>query len=86
MQRFPACRDALGPVVRALGIDMADHWQPTAGYFAKVRKSDTLSALAGADGKAPAELTKLKRDQLAEEAAKRLAGSHWLPPTLRNVA
>lgn len=65
---------------------MADHWQPSAGYFAKVKKSVTLAALAGEDGKAPAELTKLKRDQLAEEAAKRLAGSRWLPPTLRNVA
>jgi ParB family chromosome partitioning protein len=86
VQRFPASRDELGPVARALGIDMADHWQPTAGYFAKVKKSDTLAALAGEDGKAPVELTKLKRDQLAEEAAKRLAGSRWLPPTLRNVA
>jgi ParB family chromosome partitioning protein len=86
VQRFPASRDELGPVALALDIDMADHWQPTAEYFAKVKKSDTLAALAGNDGKAPAELTKLKRDQLADEAAKRLAGSRWLPPTLRGVA
>ena len=83
VQRFPASRDAIGPVALALGIDMADHWQPTAGYFGKVRKADTLAALAGADGKAPAELAKLKREPLAAEAAKRLAGTRWLPPTLR---
>ena len=56
---------------------------PTAGYFGKARKADTLAALAGADGKAPAELAKLKREPLAAEAAKRLAGTRWLPPTLR---
>lgn len=83
VQRFPNSTDQLGPVAEALGIDMADHWQPTPAYFAKVKKADTLAALAGDDGKAPADLAKLKRDQLAEEAAKRLAGTRWLPPTLR---
>jgi ParB family chromosome partitioning protein len=83
VQRFPASRDAIGPVALALGIDMADHWQPTPAYFVKVKKADTLAALAGADGKAPAALAKLKREPLAEEAAKRLAGTRWLPPTLR---
>jgi ParB family chromosome partitioning protein len=86
VQRFPASRDAIGSVANALGIDMADHWQPTPGYFVKVRKADTLAALTGPDGKAPVELAKLKREPLACEAAKRLSGTRWLPPTLRQAS
>jgi ParB family chromosome partitioning protein len=87
VQRFPTSRDAIGPVAQALHIDMADHWQPTAAYFAKVKKADTLAAItAAAGGQAAPELAKLKREQLAEEAAKRLAGTRWLPPTLRVAA
>lgn len=86
VQRFPASRDELGPVATALCIDMADHWQPTPAYFAKVRKADTLAALTGDDGKAPSELAKLKREPLANEAAKRLSGTRWLPPTLRHAS
>lgn len=83
VQRYPNSSDRLGALAAVLQIDMADHWHPTPGYFERVRKAETLAVFADASGKAPADLTKLKRDQLAQEAAKRLAGTRWLPPTLR---
>lgn len=85
VQRFPNSTDTLAPLAGALGIDMADHWQPTGDYFRRIKKADTLAALDVA-GKADAELKKLKRDALADEAASRLYGTRWLPPTLRAAA
>ena len=69
------------PLLAALQLDMATHWQPNAGYFQRVRKSDTL-AILGAHGHGGPAFAKLKRDVLAESAASLLAKSGWLPPTL----
>lgn len=85
VQRFPNSTDPLAPLVALLGVDMRQHWTPTPAYFARIKKAETLAALAG-DGKPDAALQNLKRDALAEVAAQRLAGTGWLPPTLRNVA
>lgn len=85
VQRFPNSTDSLAPLADALHIDMADHWQPSGGYFRRIKKADTLAAL-GLAGKADAELKKLKRDALADEAAARLAGTRWLPPTFAVTA
>lgn len=85
VQRFPNSTDTLAPMAEALGIDMADHWQPEGSYFRRIKKADTLAALDAA-GRGDVELKKLKRDALADEAAARLAGTRWLPPTFRAAA
>lgn len=69
------------PVVKALGINMADHWQPNAGYFKRIRKAVTVKLLADHGHTDPA-LAKMKRDALADRAAELMAGTGWLPPTL----
>ena len=66
------------------GVDMRDHWTPNAEYFAAIRKSDTLAAIEAVKPEADAKaLGKMKRPELANAAAEQLAGTGWLPPTLR---
>jgi ParB family transcriptional regulator, chromosome partitioning protein len=64
---------------------MADWWQPTAAeYFARVSKQQALDAVAEGSTKEAAEnLARLKKDELAKEAEKRLNGTRWLPAILR---
>jgi len=69
----------------ALGLDMAQWWQPTAeSYFSRVPKARTLEALAEAISPAAAQsLAGLKKDALAARAEEKLAGTGWLPAILR---
>jgi ParB family chromosome partitioning protein len=69
------------PLLSALKMDMAAHWTPNAGYFKRLRKTDTLAILTQYGHGGPA-FAKLKRDVLAESAGNLLAKSGWLPPTL----
>ncbi|TWT20321.1 ParB/RepB/Spo0J family partition protein [Luteimonas marina] len=69
------------PLLSALKLDMTDHWKPNAGYFKRLRKSDTL-AILGKFGHGGPAFAKLKRDVLAESAGNLLAKTGWLPPTL----
>jgi ParB family chromosome partitioning protein len=69
------------PMLSALKLDMAAHWSPNAGYFKRLRKTDTL-AILGQYGHGGPAFAKLKRDTLAASAANLLAKSGWLPPTL----
>lgn len=69
----------------ALGLDMAQWWQPTAAnYLARVSKSHILEAVAEAVSPSAAEnLGTMKKDALVAEAERRLSGTGWLPPVLR---
>lgn len=82
VENFAARERPLAPCLSALGVKMADHWSPNAAYFAKIKKSATLAALAEHRHTDPA-FAKLKRPALAERAAELLQGSGWLPPSLR---
>lgn len=73
------------PLLSALKLDMAAHWTPNAGYFKRLRKTDTPAILSQYGHGGPA-FAKLKRDVLAESAGNLLAKSGWLPPTLTIVA
>lgn len=70
------------PLVQALSVNVADHWQPNASYFKRIKKATTLEVLA-AYGHFDRGLAKAKRDALADRAEQLLAGSGWLAPTLR---
>ncbi|MBB1061918.1 ParB/RepB/Spo0J family partition protein [Marilutibacter spongiae] len=69
----------------AIGFEMAERWNPGCDNFvARVPKPYLLAAIAEAKGKDVAKsLEGLKKGELAAEAAKLLAGTGWLPKTLR---
>jgi ParB family transcriptional regulator, chromosome partitioning protein len=64
---------------------MTQWWQPTArSYFRHVPKASILETVKEAvTPEASDNLVKLKKDALAAEAEKRLAGTGWLPEMLR---
>lgn len=70
----------------ALGLDMTQWWQPTAqSYLRHVPKARILEAVKEAVTPEAAEnLAKLKKEALAAEAERRLAGTGWLPAILRS--
>lgn len=65
----------------ALGIDMAQHFTPTAEWFGLISKAQILAAIQSANPAAKvAELEKLKKADLCEVAARECA--HWTPEQL----
>jgi ParB family chromosome partitioning protein len=79
--RAPAA-DALA---QALQLDMAAWWQADADtYLGAVPKALAIEAVAEVSGKdAAASLASLKSAAVVAEAAKKLAGTGWLPKVLR---
>lgn len=70
-------------LARALGLDMHTWWTPTAtGYFEHVSKAKALEAVAVFAPDQVTRLSKLKKGDLASEAARLAAGSGWLPAML----
>lgn len=69
----------------AIGFDMAEHWNPTCDRFlARIPAGMVVDAVREAKGAdVAATLKGLKKDELVAQAAKLLAGTGWLPPTLR---
>lgn len=72
-------------IERALGVDMADWWEPTPdGYLNHVSKAKMMEAVSEACGVAAAQpLAPMKKADAAAAAAAALAGKRWLPSTLR---
>lgn len=72
-------------VARALGLDMADWWEPSAeGFLNHISKSQIVQVLKEARpdlGLRDAE--GMKKDALARTTEGYLKGKRWLPPTLR---
>lgn len=78
----PAHADA---IAAAVGLDMADWWEPTAeGYLKHEPKARIVQALkeAGPD-LAGGGVEAMKKEALVIAAASRLAGKRWLPGPLR---
>ena len=72
-------------IAAALGLDMADWWEPTAeGYLNHVPKTQIVAALKQAGPElASGGVEAMKKDALVTAAASRLAGTRWLPEPLR---
>jgi ParB family chromosome partitioning protein len=75
-------------IAQAVGLDMADWWEPTAdGFLNHVSKAQIVQALKEAgpdlvrDG-----VESMKKDVLVNTAAGRLRGTRWLPALLRRPA
>jgi ParB family transcriptional regulator, chromosome partitioning protein len=69
----------------AVGLDMADWWQPTAeGFLNHVSKAQIVGALNEAGSAlATDSLAAMKKDVLVDTALARLKGTRWLPAPLR---
>lgn len=72
-------------LAKALDLDMAQWWTPTAqGYFGRVSKPLIVAAVEEATTAQVAEnIAGLKKQELAAEAERRLDGKGWLPTILR---
>ena len=84
MESHDAKRNA-DEIAEAVGLDMADWWEPTAeGYLKHIPKAQIVQALkeAGTD-LADDGVGDLKKDALVVKAASRLSGKRWLPASLR---
>ena len=68
-----------------VGLDMAQHWEPTAAnFFTRVTKGRILNTVREAKGEHAAQLIDhLKKGDMAKEAERLVAGSGWLPQPLR---
>lgn len=72
-------------IAAALGLDMAEWWEPTAeAYLNHVPKAQIIAALKEAGPElAGGGVEAMKKDALVSAAASRLAGTRWLPEPLR---
>jgi ParB family chromosome partitioning protein len=67
----------------ALGMDMTKWFTPTAdNFFARVSKPQILAAITEA-GKTAPDASKLKKAELASQAAAAIQGTGWLPAPVR---
>lgn len=75
----------LATLAEQLGCNMTDWWKADPeSYLGNVPKALILEAVTEACGKdVAATMVNLKKDALIAEAAKRLAGTGWLPKALR---
>ena len=70
-------------LANALGMDMTKWFTPTAdSFFARVSKPQILAALTEA-GKTAPDASKLKKAELASQAAAAIQGTGWLPAPVR---
>jgi ParB family chromosome partitioning protein len=71
-------------LARALQMDMAAHFTPTAAnYFGRVSRDAILDALSQAKGATPApSWAKMKKAELATLVERQIAGTGWLPVPL----
>jgi ParB family chromosome partitioning protein len=69
----------------ALALDMSQLWEPTvSAYLGRVTKAHIIAAVREAVGdEAAKRLAGEKKQKMAEDAERELAGSGWLPPLLR---
>jgi ParB family chromosome partitioning protein len=72
---------AINALVPALGLNLADAWQPTkAGYFDHVSKDRIVDVVSAAVSPSDAmRVAKLKKGDAATEAERLIAGRGWLP-------
>jgi ParB family chromosome partitioning protein len=81
----PAQFDHADILADALGLAMADWWEPTGDrYLNRVPKSQIIAAVSEAVSPQVAEsLRPMKKDAMASRAGELLAGKRWLPEALR---
>lgn len=75
--------DAAAAIEQAVGVDMADWWEPTEEtYLGAVSKAKMMEAVTEA-GSDAADLASMKKGDAITTAQKRLNGRRWLPSPLK---
>lgn len=75
--------DAAAAIEQAVGVDMADWWEPTEEtYLGSVSKAAMVKAVTEA-GSDAADIANMKKADAITVAQQRLAGRRWLPAPLR---
>jgi ParB family chromosome partitioning protein len=84
---LPQAAAHAGILAKAVGLEMARHWQPTASsYFMHVKKPLIIEAVSEAvSEKAASRLADLKKAAMAEAAERAVAGTNWMPKLLRTT-
>jgi ParB family chromosome partitioning protein len=77
--------EAANALSKALELDMANWWAPTAeNYFQRIKKDQILAAIKDVSGlPVPDRRTSMKKSDLAQEAEASVKGTRWLPPVMR---
>lgn len=72
-------------LAQAVGLDMADFWEPTREtYLAQVKKDKVVSIVASVVSESAAlPMASMPKSELCGAAEKALAGSRWLPNILK---
>ncbi|MFT3813294.1 MAG: ParB N-terminal domain-containing protein [Acidovorax sp.] len=74
-------------LAQAVGLDMAEWWQPTAeGYFRHVSKAAILQAVGEYAPQEVNRLAKLKKADIASEAERLADGTGWMPAIFKAEA
>ena len=86
-ERRPAAWKHADDLAQAMGLDMADHWTPTAErYLTRVSKAHIKAAVGEAVSPEAAErLDGLKKDATVAAAEPQLVQARWLPALLRTA-
>lgn len=86
-ERKPRAHQTADKLATALALDMTAHWTPTVrAYLGRITKAHILDAVReAAGGEAADRLTSMKKQPMAEAAEQLLAGTGWLPPSLRTT-
>ena len=70
-------------LAKAVSLDMAAWFAPTANYFGRVSKAIIIEALRETKGSITPAWSGLKKSDLAALAERQIAGTGWLPEPLR---
>lgn len=73
-------------LIKAVGLDMADFWEPTAEtYLNHIPKGKLIEAVTQATNPAESEpMAKMKKGEAIVYAASKLVGKRWLPSALKS--
>jgi len=85
--RKPRSLQTADRLATALALDVAKDWTPTVdSYLGRVTKAHIVEAVAeGVSEDAAARITDMKKPDMAQAAEQLLAGTGWLPASLRTV-
>lgn len=74
-------------IAAAVGLDMADWWEPSGNrYLGRVRKTGIIAAVSEAvSPEAGENIASMKKDAMVARAEDLLSGKRWLPAVLRPV-
>ncbi|OJX78233.1 MULTISPECIES: ParB/RepB/Spo0J family partition protein [Alphaproteobacteria] len=85
--RKPRSLQTADRLASALGLDMAKDWTPTVdSYLGRVTKAHIVEAVTeGVSEDAACRIADMKKPDMAQAAEQLLAGTGWLPATLRTT-